>query len=61
MVLLSYGQKRGIAKGFALPFAQKLSWGLPFLFLTIQKAIYSFGKESLFAIYGYVRLTPERL
>jgi transposase len=61
MVLLSYGKERGIVKGFALSFAQKLALGLTFLFLTIQKAIYRFGKESLFAIHGYVSSVPERL
>ena len=55
MTLLSYGKERGIAKGFALPFAQKLSLGLHFLFVNIQRAIYSFGKESLFTMCGYGR------
>ena len=58
MVLLSYGKERGMAKGFALPFAQKLSLVLHFLFLTIQEVIYSIGKESLFAMYGYMHLMP---
>lgn len=58
IVLLSYGKERGIAKGFALPFAQELFWGLTFLFLTIRTAICSIGKESstLFG-YRYMRLT----
>jgi hypothetical protein len=61
MTLLSYGKERGIAKGFVLPFAQKLSLGLHFLFLNIQKVIYGFGKESLFAMHKYARPTLERL
>lgn len=61
MVLLSYGNSRGIAKGYALPFVQKLSLVLYFLFLTIQEAIYSIGKESLLAMYGYMNSSPQRL
>lgn len=53
MTLLSYGKDRRIAKGFTLPFAKKLSLGLHFLFVNIQNAIYSFGKESLFTMCGY--------
>jgi len=54
MVLLSYGKERGIAKGFALSFAQKLSVGLTFLIFTIREAIYSIGKQSSFAVFGYM-------
>lgn len=60
MTLLSYGKERGRAKGFTLPFAQKLSLGLHFLFVNIHNAIYSFGKKSLFAMCGYGRSTPVR-
>jgi len=31
------------------------------LFLNIQKVIYGFGKESLFAMHKYARPTLERL
>jgi len=61
MVLLSYGKERGIAKISALHFAHKLYLVLQFLFLTIQEAICSIEKDSLFAMYGYMRLMPLRL
>jgi len=61
MTLLSYRKERGIAKGFALPFAHKLSIGLYLLFLNIRRVIYSFGKEPLFAMREYQRPVLERL
>jgi len=61
MILLSHGKERGVAKGFALPFVQKLSLGLHFLFVTIRKAIYSFRKELFFFMCGYGRSTLVRL
>ena len=61
MTLLSYGKERGIAKGFALPLAHKLSIGSYLLFLNIRKAIYNFGIESLFFMRECQRPVLERL
>lgn len=60
MTLLSYGKERGMAKGFALPFAQKLTLSLHFLFVNIQHAIYSFRKILLLTMREYGRSTPVR-
>jgi transposase len=61
MTLLSYGKERDMAKGFALPFAKKLSLGSGLLFSNIRGAIYRFGKEFFFTICGCVRPFSERL
>lgn len=61
MVLLAYGKGRSTAKGFALPYAKRLSSRFLFLFLSFQNMISSVNKESRFMFGGYEHPTQERL
>jgi transposase len=61
MTLLSYGKERGMAKGFALSFAKKLSSGVDLLFSNIHGATYRFGNEFFFTMYVCLRPMSERL
>jgi len=61
MTLLSCGKERGMAKGFALPLAKKLSLSSDLLFSNIRNAIYRFGKEFFFTMCGHVCPMSKRL
>ena len=61
MVLLSYGKERSTTKGFALPYAKRLSSRCLFLFLSFQNMINGVNKESRFMIGGYEHPAQERL